>query len=77
MSKHPGYNAILLVRREIREHGKRQHLRDSFLRDREIAGTETESFISLCEVKRDRIVNARTNARLVQPFLELRPITHP
>ena len=75
--QHFGHNAILLARSEVREHGKRQHLRYSFLRHREITNTETKSFVGLREVKRDRIVNPCTNAGLFQMFLELCSIGNP
>src|SRR2546422_11337903 len=69
-----GDYAALLLRRELGEHGKRKHLGGGLLSDREVTRTEAQSLIGLREVKRDRVVDARSDASGGQVLLEKLPV---
>jgi len=72
--QHLRHDALLLLGGQLREHGKRQHLRGSFLSNREIADTKTKSLVGFRQVKRNGIVNPCADAGFVQPLLKLRTI---
>src|SRR2546422_5329603 len=72
-----GDYAALLLRRELGEHGKRKHLGGCLLGDREVTRTEAQRLIRLREVKRDRVVDARSNACGGEVLLEPLPILDP
>src|SRR2546425_12259912 len=72
-----GDYAALLLRRELGEHGKRKHLGGCLLGDREVTRTEAQSLIGLREVKRDWVVDARSDACGGQVLLEGVPVRDP
>src|SRR6266513_3502953 len=76
LDHHGDYVALLLVG-ELGKHRERKHLGGCLLGNREIARTEAERIIGLREMKRDRVVDARSDARGSQILLKLLPVSDP
>jgi hypothetical protein len=66
--QHLSHDALLLLSGELWKHRKRQHLRDGFFDHREIADTKNKPFVSLRQIKRDRIMNPCTDAGFAKRF---------
>src|SRR5207245_2880394 len=67
---HASNDPLLLLKREAGEHRERKHLGRCLLGDWEVTPTEAESLVGLREVKRDRVVDARSDAGGGQVRLE-------
>src|SRR2546425_1949278 len=74
---HAGNDPLLLLKREAGEHRERKHLGRCLLGDWEVTPTEAETLVGLREVKRDRVVDARSDACGGQVLLEGLPIRDP
>ena len=67
----PVYDVILLLRREQRVDGQRQHRRAQVLRHRKLPGPVAQVGVGWLGVHRQRIVNHGWHAALAQKQLEL------
>src|SRR5436190_2127042 len=65
-----GHHPLPLLKGEAGEHRERKHLGGCQLGDREVTGAEAQSLIGSREVKRDRVVDARSDACGGQVLLE-------
>ena len=64
------HNPLLLLPGELGEHREGDHLGGGLLGDRQVTRTEAQRLVGLREVKRDRVVDARSDAGGGQILLE-------